>query len=442
MNTGLARPLAVALLLVASAGCSGLGGLGFDSRGPPSGGDELGYENGRWHDESLNVTGADGLDEQELEAVVARTMARVELIRGLEFERSVPVEVVSREEYRSQRGPSPSKPTETAVNEQVWEAPLLVGEEGQVADAFDTIFGSSVQGFYSPSGDRIVLVTDKEPPTVDTRTLAHELVHALQDQHFSLNDDRATTDGRYAVDGLVEGDANVVEDRYVARCGSKWSCLPSPKRGGGGTPTEFNFGVFLTVYSPYAEGSSFVNNLRRRDDGWSAVNEAYDAFPRSTEQVIHPEAYPGDRPTDVTVADRSNGAWTRFDLENNGDTLGEAAVYAMFWANGQVDRSRDPYNYSHPLSTGWDGDRVVPYTNGSHGGYVWKLVFDSPADAREFRDGYVRALRSRDATSPAADVYVVPEGDPFADAFRVRRTGDTVVVVNAPTTGDLSAVHG
>ena len=433
-----------AALLVVSAGCSAVG-FGFGPRDPPPSGDAIGFEDGYWYDDPLNVTADDGFNETERRAVVARTMARVEVIRDLEFEERVPVEVVSRQEYQSDRSPGGTSTSATyeAWNNQVWEALLLVSEDQNVSDAFGTVYGSSVQGFYSPSKDEIVLVSDSETPTVDTRTLAHELVHALQDQHYTLSGGASTQDGQLAEDGLIEGDANFVEDRYDERCGSGWTCLDEPSSGGSGTPDDFNFGVFLTVFTPYAEGPDLVDELVARGGGdWDRVNAAYDAIPQSTEQVIHPEKYPDDEPTNVSVRDRSSDEWHRFDLDQQTDTVGEASIYATFWANGQIDRSRTPYNYSHPLSAGWDGDTLVPYTNGSHGGYVWRVTFDSEGDAREFRQGYVGALRSKDATTPQPNVFVVPESNPYADAFRVTRRDDTVLVVNAPTVDDLSKVHG
>jgi hypothetical protein len=79
--------------------------------------------------------------------------------------------------------------------------------------------------------------------------------------------------------------------------------------------------VFLTVYAPYAAGPDFVRALRERG-GWTAVNDAYDAFPVSTEQVIHPEAYPDEQPVVVPIPDRSAEGYERFDLERETDTLG------------------------------------------------------------------------------------------------------------------------
>jgi hypothetical protein len=88
MGRGLAAVALAALLVL--AGCNAF--LGGDRNDPMT--DELGWENGYWYDEPLSVTTADGLNESEREAVVARTMARVERVRGLEFEQSVPVSVI------------------------------------------------------------------------------------------------------------------------------------------------------------------------------------------------------------------------------------------------------------------------------------------------------------------------------------------------------------
>ncbi|MFB6129612.1 MAG: hypothetical protein ABEJ28_02195, partial [Salinigranum sp.] len=62
--------------------------------------DVIGWEAGYWYDEPIAVDQSDGLNRSEREAFVARTMARVEKIRDLEFEQSVPVKVISRAEYR------------------------------------------------------------------------------------------------------------------------------------------------------------------------------------------------------------------------------------------------------------------------------------------------------------------------------------------------------
>jgi len=64
-----------------------------------------------------------------------------------------------------------------------------------------------VLGYYSPSRGEIVVVSESETPRLDGEgTLAHELVHALQDQHFDLAADPVRTrDAHQGRNGLVEG---------------------------------------------------------------------------------------------------------------------------------------------------------------------------------------------------------------------------------------------
>jgi len=419
---------------------------------PPHGGfddptsDRLGWEAGYWFDESLSVTTTDGLNASEREAVVARTMARVERIRGLEFESTVPVTVIDREAYLADENV-----TATAWDETVWEALLLVGEDESVAETFESFYGTSVQGSYVPSEDRIVVVSDATHPTLDRRTLAHELVHALQDQHFgSVFDGKGnlTRDAALARRGLIEGDAGYVEDRYETRCEDEWSCLPRPS-GGPGASLGGNMDVYVAAYQPYSDGPAFVHRLRERG-GWTAVNDAYADPPTSSAQVIHPERYPDWSAERVRVPDRSADDWRRFDRSPPGTTVGEASLFAAVWANGgtgpfhlqRPSRPHRTYNYTHPATAGWVGDRLVPYRNDSGAtGYVLRTEWATTGDAAAFAIAYRDLLRTRrGAERREGDVLVVPAG-PYADAVRVTRNGTTVTITNAPTVGALDKVH-
>ncbi|RDZ53024.1 hypothetical protein DEQ92_15725 [Haloferax sp. Atlit-6N] len=421
---------------------------------PPT--DRLGWEAGYWYNESIAVNQSDGLNATEREAFVARTMARVEVVRELEFEESVPVEVISRAEYRNQ-SEEPADPVHSDWNDQVWEALLLVGEDRTIDEVFDELYGGAVLGYYSPSEDRIVLVSDDDRPTIDRRTLAHELHHALQDQHFGLDGSPPTQDAQLAENGLVEGDARYVDRLYEERCETDWECVPRPPASGSGSGS-YDYPVFLTIYAPYSEGPTFVADLRERG-GWAAVDDAYADRPASTEQVLHPKRYPDERPVEVTVEDRSSAAWTRYDTDPVADTVGEASIFATFWKHRAIDRGRlqqdtgaySPYNYTAGPSEGWAGDAVVPYrpasdetyeANPHERGYVWKTVWDSEADAEQFERAYVTyTLKLRLGGSYAGEnTYLVDDG-PFADAYRVTRDGDTVTVVNAPTVERLDEVH-
>ena len=410
--------------------------------------DRLGWENGYWYNESIAVNQSDGLNESELTAFVARTMARVEVIREVEFEETVPVEVITRAEYRNQSGnrdTTVDTPRERA-REQLWEAPLLVGEQRTVGGAFGELYGGSVLGYYSPGQDRIVIVSESETPRVDRVTLAHELVHALQDQRFSLLSGGDSHDAGLARTGVVEGDASYVEQLYEERCAGNWSCVERPERTSGAGIADRNLGAYLTIYAPYSDGPSFVHQVHQRG-GWEAVNDLYDEPPRSTEQLLHPDRYPDDGPETVRISDRSGERWERYGVR---ERVGESTLFATFWFQRGVNRSTlsqedvpySRYNYVADPSEGWAGDRLIPYRNGDANGYVWKLRWESRADAREFASSYRAVLVEQlNATEVRPGVYRVPDSSTFGDAFRVTRDGRTVTIVNAPRVAALENVH-
>ncbi|MEF8799525.1 MAG: Hvo_1808 family surface protein [Halolamina sp.] len=408
--------------------------------------DQLGWENGYWYNESIAINQSDGLNESELEAFIARTMARVEWIRGAEFESTVPVEVISREEFRS--GPGRDTTVDSSrerAREQLWEGMLLIGEDRTVGAAYEELYGGTVLGYYSPREDQIVIVSQNETPVVDRVTLAHELVHALQDQRFTfLRGD--THDSGIAGTSVTEGDASYVEQRYEERCGANWSCVDRPEQSSGADIADRNLGVYVTIYAPYSDGPAFIHDIYQRG-GWNAVNQLYSQPPETTEQLIDPERYPDDGPETVQVPDRSGENWQRY---GGAERVGESSTYAMLWFQRGLNRSTfseesDPYsryNYTAEATDGWAGDTFVTYRNGDAGGYVWKLRWESRDDAVEFASAYRTVLVDRlNASAVEPNVYRVPDSSPFGDAFRVTRDGRTVTIVNAPQVRALENVH-
>jgi len=448
----------------------------FDYEDPEE--DRLGWEGGYWYNESVDVDRSDGLNDSELAAVVNRSMARVEHVRGLEFEQSVPVEVISREEFANETAESFANVTANqTVHENVkWEAMFMLGENESAIDQLESNRAGSVLGYYSPTEDRIVIVSENtDSPKMDEITLSQELFHALQEHRFNVSEYNQSTRERHnARDGIIEGDGNYVDHLYQQRCESEWDCLQPETQGGAGGGDR-HVGIALTRLQPYSDGPVFVEQLREAG-GWDAVNAAYDDPPASTEQTIHPETYGEDEPTDVTVRDTSSDEWQVPDMGPGSvdyASFGEAGMYTMLWYPGyaetqrtgtptnvvvpvnhllapaQNEESLDLYNYSYRYTAGWDGDKLVPYaTNASREdgqtGYVWKSVWDSPEDAQEFADGYRQLLEHHGAEPVDAETarYRIPEGESgFADAFRVTVRDDRVIVVNAPTVDQLDDVH-
>lgn len=405
--------------------------------------DPIGEVEGITHDQQLSLSATDRLNESEQQALARRAMARLEVIRGLNFEHSIDIEVLTRTEYRE----SDDRPTlgggDSRWQNQVWEALFVVGETRDVNDVLAQASVAGVQGYYNPGSNTTTLIVDDD---INTETLVHELVHALQHQQLGLSIGADTQDSGLAHRSVIEGEAELLTERYFDRCGVVWDCFrPGDAPGADGDSgdsddtADIPLGLQLYILQPYTQGTAFIESIRERGD-WSAVDRLHEAKPNSSEQVIHPARYPDDRPTDVRLPDRSSGDWRRVGHDPATDTLGEASVYAMLLDNGVITVD-DPTRYDHVFSEGWAGGAFAVYRNqGGESGYVWKTEWDSQTDAEQFAGAYREVLDEHDAT-PRGDGIEVITDEPFADAFRVTQTGTTVRIVNAPFAGALSAVH-
>jgi len=100
--------------------------------------DYIGWEAGYWHNDSVDVDLSDGLSEAEAGPYLARSMARVEYLRGTEFTREVTMEVVTEAGYRTQleeyrragdSGDAAHRATLDAHWAQVYEATFVQGAD-------------------------------------------------------------------------------------------------------------------------------------------------------------------------------------------------------------------------------------------------------------------------------------------------------------------------
>ncbi|MCO8246889.1 MULTISPECIES: Hvo_1808 family surface protein [unclassified Haladaptatus] len=433
--------------------------------------DVLGWENGYWYNETLSVDASDGFNQSEVEAIVNRAMARDEKIRHLEFTQKVPVKIISRKEFRKQQSNQSVPANRQLFDNAKYESLFMINESTDSIAVQNTNSGSSVGGYYSPSKDSIVLVSnDNEHLKVSESTLSHELMHALQDQHFDITSfNKSTRERTNAINGLLEGEANNIEFLYQNRCQNQWkgTCLSDTEQSSGGDLA--NIGPYLIKYQPYSDGPAFIRYIRKQQ-GWKGVNQLYSNPPTSTEQIIHPEKYPSDEPSNISVQDTTSDGWKRLKPQGRPSygQVGETGIFAMFMypyyesqgttqiipaqnffnKNGDNLQTVDPLNYESKPTDGWDGDKIVVYTNPNEPknetGYVFKTKWDSKQDATQFVNAYKKLLNYHDAkkVDGKQNTWTVPDSTGFGDAFQVRQNGNTVTIVNAPTVSDLSHVHG
>ena len=419
----------------------------------------VGYVDGYWYDDELPVDERDDatLEDDELEAVVSRSMARVEVIRNLTFQEDVPVEVVSREEFQAENDElfADFDGEETFQNVR-YEALFMVDRETDATEAYEALYGDSVAGYYDTAADEIVIVSDSEQsPEIDEVILGHELLHALQDQHFGLERfDGESLDQRSAELGLIEGDAVWVENEYDDRCEVEWDCvLPTDTAS---DPLEPNWGMFLTVFHPYSDGPAYVDHLLEEGD-WEAVNDAYDDPPASSSEVIRPDEE--REPVEIVHEDRSSDRWEHLEVENGPDhaSFGEVGMASMFAATAFDDRDEvvpedddvcggpSSYNYDIEYTDGWAGDKLVVYAADdeaiSETGYVWHTEWTSEEEAEQFLEGYLELLEIHDAEAVDGHQDTVVIEEAFPGAYYVDHDGESVTIVRAPSVDELPEIH-
>jgi hypothetical protein len=193
--------------------------------------------------------------------------------------------------------------------------------------------------------------------------LAHEVTHALQDQHFSLAPLRSEGDREklLAFKAMIEGDAEVTRiafeaiekgrppKRAVARESVSQSLsVDALVRLGVFSPELMKLPPQAREYSvyPYLSGRNFVATLFRAG-GFPLVDRAYAKKPESTEQILHPERYLAGK-TPVRFPDPSPppGYALKTVL-----TFGELGTRILLSRLGPREAAVD-------LADGWSGDRV------------------------------------------------------------------------------------
>jgi len=438
----------------------------------------IGWVDGYWYDEPIEINATDGLSDADLRRLSARTAARVEALRCLDAgSGSPPVEVLDREQFRENQSAqfADIPANETRFDNAKLETMLLVSSTNDSIEQRERNRGGTVGGSYDPGSEEINIVTDGGVD-IDEPVLAHELGHAIQDQQFNLSQyGRETSDVDAGILGLIEGDVSLIEQRYRTACEAElWSCVSNQGEAGDGDgsgdgdPSEpANWGLYFESFQPYSDGPSFVEYVFDRG-GWAAVNDLYEEPPRSAYYVVKPDSYGSLDLANISVPDRSTDRWERLTLDGpDYDTVGVAGISAMFIAptyesrgavsiyepreilnlgpDGEVNRS-DPLNYLQPETEGWRDDKIYVYRDvgTNQTATVWELAWATPADVEQFVESYESMIAYRGG-QPVAGLDRTYEFGPDSEyemALRIESAGDRVTVVTAPTVDALGEVHG
>ncbi len=250
-------------------------------------------------------------DEDEFNAI-QRLALEAEKFRGLKFIRPVDIRIENKEAMRAYVR-SKVKRSEIDRMRIRYQALGMLDEEMTTDDILEEIDESDPPlGYYDPKLNRLVVRDDVAPgllmlgrrrAQVENRAaMLHELVHALQDQHYQIDralEQERPADERAARMALVEGDATLAMINYIVkRLGLKFESVIREQetfRHVIGIERAMSFSRRLTAAQMkllfrYQRAALFVAGLLD-DGGWEAVNGAFRSMPTSTSQIYEYQRY-------------------------------------------------------------------------------------------------------------------------------------------------------
>jgi len=330
--------------------------------------------------------------DKNLAHLVDSLMPAVEQSVGVKFKRRPEAVLRTRDEVRSfvRAKLAQEMPPERFL--QLTRAYTLLGllpDSLDLRAVMEDMLSQQIAGYYDPDSATLYGVEGAEGPVLRL-TVAHELVHALQDQYMPLDSilkDKSSNDRSAAAQAILEGQANyasivMLQGAEIAQSQEFWDEFRKTgdqMLSGGGmekTPAVLREGLLF----PYLAGAEFML--------WWGRSPFRDTLPygprmpRSTEQIMHPDRYEReDNPVNVRFTDSVPGSYE--------DVLGEFDIRLLM----QELTGRKASDAALPL--GWGGDRFRLDEGNGGPALVWISVWDEPRHRNWFLSATGNRFKAR-----------------------------------------------
>ena len=334
-----------------------------------------------------------------LDALVREVSASVEELRKLKFKAPVKAEIIApkaaREGFKAKIKPWDVEQANHTQNAYVHLG--LIPPRTDLITGYLDLAERDVLGYYDPETKILRVLSHVEEEEVKP-VIAHELTHALEDQHFDFqavskkangDDDRAT-----AISAVIEGSATCLMIAYSARQAKDARAKVEKaenKRAENlkGAPSFVQQSLIL----PYILGFTFL--LRGSPWLWengvpnAEIDEAYANPPRSTRQILHPEQYWWGNwrkdPAPLLLPDLSAHLGAGWKKATDG-SIGELGLAVLTGSHLDLTRMDAllPSRWTNDAAIGTQGDTYHYYTNGTHSLTVLLTRWESMRDAEQF----------------------------------------------------------
>ncbi|MBE3100169.1 MAG: hypothetical protein IMZ44_23870 [Planctomycetes bacterium] len=352
----------------------------------------------------------------------------VEAIRGWKFKQPVAKQLVTPEQVRAwlEKEIARQAPPDLIARKQLFLRTVgLLPPDCDLKKTFLSLMEGQVAGYYDSDAKVLCIVkrdSIKRAGLVERIMLAHELTHALDDQHADLAKFLETRvgqseDGDLAAASILEGSATALMMRYLPRLqlsgALDLSELLAYNQEEEGHNRQFfaaprYFSSFLATYicgmNFLARGNVLTLMLGDKDVGDEVLATIKDP-PRSTEQILHPEKYWDAAARDEPVLVSDEDVTKRLSQDGrvvvHADTVGEMLCAIL---TTPKEAKPDPAlmattaYWTNPAAAGWGGDRFYLLAAGPSADEarktlkdpraVWLTFWDTEKDRDEFLQAY------------------------------------------------------
>lgn len=336
-----------------------------------------------------------------LKELVAEVGSSVEALRGLKFKSPVAAEIIAPKAAR-QSFKAKIKPWEADQAHHTQNAYIhlgLIPPRTDLITGYLDLAEKDVLGYYDTE-TKILYVLGHVPEDEVKPVIAHELTHALEDQHYDFqavarkangDDDRST-----AISAVIEGSAMATMLAYVVRQARDAEAVRKVEQAEAkraerlkGAPSFVQQSVIL----PYILGFTFL--LRGSPWLWengvpaAEIAEAYANPPRSTRQILHPEQYWWGNwrkdPPPLALPDLSSVLGPGWKKTADG-SIGELGLAVLTGSHLDLERidALLPSRWTNDSAIGTQGDVYHHYVSGDRKLTVLLTRWESMRDAEQF----------------------------------------------------------
>jgi hypothetical protein len=253
-------------------------------------------------------------DSAKLCAQIPPLAEQLAKVSGMPLRHPVPCAFITKEkikEFLNKRVKEVTKPADLRAEELTLKKFGLVPPDFDLARSTIDLLTEQAAAFYDYDKKKL-FITDTTSAETQEPVLAHEIAHAIADQHYNLakfiKAGRKSDDGATARLAVMEGQATWLMSELLARkMGQSLKDSPAllammsgaTEAGAGQFPVFDKSPLYLrlSLVFPYTKGMLFQNAVFDRD-GQKGFAGVFLTPPVSTQQILHPDKYfSGVKPT-------------------------------------------------------------------------------------------------------------------------------------------------